>query len=304
MQANKAMSGESMTWRASLSNKVIIITGAGKGLGRAYAKYLANFGAVIIVNNRWRDRGQPSSADQVVDEINASGGRALASLHPVEETSSGEEMVSMALKKFGRLDGVIANAGVPEAKSFGRMSLSEFRSVFDVNFMGTLYVVHAAWKTMMAQKYGRVIVSTSSAGLHGNRGMSAYSSSKAALIGLTRALALEGGAANVKINAIAPYAATSMTEAYIDAQLAKSMTPEAVAPVIGWLISEACDVTGQIYIAGAAHLRRAWMAEGPIVSLKDDVSEALRKSGDAEPYETFDNANAAFQAFITRSPTV
>jgi NAD(P)-dependent dehydrogenase (short-subunit alcohol dehydrogenase family) len=288
-----------MSWRTSLSDKVIIITGAGKGLGRAYAKYLANFGAVIIVNNRWRDRVQPSSADDVVAEIIAAGGRALASHHDVAGASSGDEMVHLALEKFGRIDGVIANAGVPEAKSFGRMSLAEFRSVFDVNFMGTLHIVHAAWKVMLAQKYGRVIVSTSSAGLHGNRGMPAYSSSKAALIGLTRALALEGEAANVKINAIAPYAATSMTEAYIDAQLAKSMTPEAVAPVIGWLVSEACDVTGQIYIVGAGRFRRAWMAEGPLVSLQDDVSGALRKPGIAEPSEAFDHANAAFQAFIT-----
>ena len=117
-------------------------------------------------------------------------------------------------------------------------------------------------------------------------------------MGLTRALALEGQGTNVKINAIAPYSATGMTETYIDAQLAKKLTPEAVAPVVAWLISEACDVTGQIYIAGAGRIRRAWVTEGPMVNLHDDIPGVLRKPGGAE---AFDHASAAFQAFITES---
>lgn len=291
-----------MSWRAGLNDKVFIITGAGKGLGRAYATYLARQGAAVIINNRWRDRTQPSSAETVAAEINAAGGRAAASYQSVEDPSSGEEMVRMTLEKFGRLDGVIANAGVPEAKSFGRMSLGEFHNVFDVNFLGTLHVVHAAWKILIAQKYGRVVVSTSAAGLHGNRGMAAYSASKAALIGLVRALAIEGESANVKVNAVAPYAATAMTEAYIDATLAARMTPDSVAPLVSWLACEACDVTGHTYIAGAERLRRARAVEGPLIRLADDVPSAVRQADILEPSEGFDHANAAFQAFLAQTP--
>lgn len=292
-----------MSWQAGLSNKVIIITGAGKGLGRAYATYLARYGAALVINNRWRDRTQPSSAETIAAEVNAAGGRAAASHHSVEDPSSGEEMVRLALEKFGRLDGVIANAGVPEAISFGRASLENFRSVFDVNFLGTLHIVHAAWKILLAQKYGRVVVSTSAAGLHGNRGMAAYSASKAALIGLVRALALEGDSANVRINAIAPYAATAMTEAYVDATLVKRMTVDAVAPIVSWLVSEVCDVTGRTYVAGAGRLRSGQIVEGPLVRLGEDVPGAVQQAGIAGPSESFDHANAAFQAFLADTPS-
>ncbi|MBL8644492.1 MAG: SDR family NAD(P)-dependent oxidoreductase [Rhodospirillaceae bacterium] len=291
-----------MSWQSGLKDNVIIITGAGKGLGRAYALDLAAHGVAVVVNNRWRDPSQPSSAQSVVDEIKARGGKAVASHHAVEEPASGEDMVKLALDTFGRLDAVIANAGVPEAQSFGRMSLADFRGVFDVNFFGTLHLVHAAWTVFLSQKRGRVVVSTSAAGLHGNKGMAAYSSSKAALIGLMRALSVEGEGAGLRVNAIAPYAATAMTEAYITPELAAKMQPAAVAPVVSWLASPACDVSGHTFVAGAGRLRRGHTVEGPLVALGSDIPGAVRQAMQATEHQQFAHANAAFQGFLTQKP--
>ncbi len=297
-----------MSWQSSLKDKVIIITGAGKGLGRSYALDLAKHGARIVVNNRWKDSSQPSSAQSVVDDIKKSGGQAVASHHAVELPNSGEEMVALALKEFGQLDGVIANAGVPEAQSFGRMSIDEFRGVFDVNFFGTLHIIHAAWKHFLSQKGGRALVSTSAAGLHGNKGMAAYSSSKAALIGLMRALSLEGESAGVRINAIAPYAATAMTEAYIQADLAARMQPHEVAPLASWMVSPACDITGQTLVVGAGRVRRGHTVEGPLVNLADNipaaVQHALQPIGQPSDRHEFAHANAAFAGFLSQKPAV
>lgn len=293
--------GRAMSWQTTLKDKVVIVTGAGKGLGRAYALDLAKAGATVIVNNRWKDQTQPASADAVVAEIVAGGGKALASHHPAEDSNSGEDMVKLALEEFGRLDAVIANAGVPEAATFGRISVADFRSVFDINFFGTLYIVHAAWKVFMGQKRGRVVVSTSAAGLHGNRGMAAYSSSKAALIGLMRALSVEGENAGVRINAIAPYAATAMTESYLDEATIKRMRPEAVAPVVSWLASDACDVSGRTFVAGAGRLRRGYTVEGPVVQLGDDIPTVISRALQPGAPVEFAQANAAFSAFMTTS---
>lgn len=291
-----------MDWQSGLSGKVFIVTGAGKGLGRAYALHLGACGAAVVVNNRWRDKAEASSAATVAEAIIAAGGRAVASHHAVEDPASGEDMVALALKHFGQLDGVVANAGVPEAATFGRMSLADFRGVFDVNFFGTLHVVHAAWKVLMAQKYGRVVVSTSAAGLHGNRGMAAYSSSKAALIGLMRALSVEGENSNVRVNAIAPYAATAMTEAHLEAALVQKMRPDAVAPVVAWLSSPACDVTGRTFLAGAGRIRRGHAVEGPLVRLSDDVPASIHQADTLVNAQDFAHANAAFQGFLGQTP--
>jgi NAD(P)-dependent dehydrogenase (short-subunit alcohol dehydrogenase family) len=293
-----------MSWQAGLKDKVIIVTGAGKGLGRAYALELAKHGARVVVNNRWKDPAQPSSAQSVVNEIKKNGGQAVASHHAVEHPASGEEMVALALKEFGQLDGVLANAGVPEAQSFGRMSIDEFRGVFDVNFFGTLHLVHAAWKVFLSQKSGRAVVSTSAAGLHGNKGMAAYSSSKAALIGLMRALSLEGESAGVRINAIAPYAATAMTEAYIQADLATRMQPDAVAPLVAWMMSPSCDITGQTLVAGAGRVRRGRTVEGPLVNLADNIPAAVQHAVQPTEQHDFAHANAAFAGFLSQKPAL
>ena len=290
-----------MAPQSGLSDREIIVTGAGKGLGRAYALHLAASGAAVVVNNRWSDRKQPSSADAVAAEIRAAGGQAVTSYAPAEDPASGEDMVRLAIDAFGRLDGVIANAGVPEAELFGKQALSEFHGVFDINFLGTLHVLHAAWKVMVAQKYGRVVVSTSSAGLHGNRGMPAYSASKAALIGLMRALALEGERADLKVNAIAPYAATPMTDKYITPEMTKRLPPEAVAPLASWLISDACNLSGRTFVVGAGSVRCAWVVEGDTHTLGADAGAAAQAAAAGTPARAFANANDAFKDFLSQA---
>lgn len=287
-----------------LEGRVIIVTGAGKGLGRAYARHLGARGAKVLVNNRWTDRSAPSSAEGVAAEIRDAGGEALACHDAVEDRASGEAMVARAISAWGRVDGVVANAGVPEAQSFLKQSLDDFHAVFDINFLGTLHLVHAAWPVMAAARHGRVIVSTSGAGLHANHGMAAYSASKAALIGLMRALALEGAARGITVNAIAPYAATPMTAAYIkDPALAARMTPEAVAPVVSWLASDACDVTGRVVVAGAGRVRGATAVEGRLIALGSDVGAAIHAADPLDGPRPFDHANEAFAAFVGDTPT-
>jgi NAD(P)-dependent dehydrogenase (short-subunit alcohol dehydrogenase family) len=279
----------------SLANQVVIITGAGKGLGRAYALYLAGHGARIIVNNRWVDRAMPSSAQSLVDEIRAKGGDAIACFDAAEDPASGAAMVDLAIQTYGRLDGVIANAGVPEARSFKKHSLDSFRAIFDINFFGTLYLVHAAWAVMNQQNYGRIVVSTSGAGLHANAGMAAYSSSKAALIGLIKSLALEGAKNNIRANAIAPYAATPMTADYMPSpEFAARFPPQAIAPMVGWLVSPACSISGQVVVAGAGKIRFAFTEEGAAIPLADNVAQSVDRAQTSGARFSFCDANAAF----------
>lgn len=284
---------------ADLQDRVVIVTGAGKGLGRAYALDLATRGACVVVNNRWIDRTQPSSAQAVVTEIRARGGRAVASLDPAEAPGTGEALVAQAQAEFGRLDAVVSNAGVPETRRLHRQTREGFRRIFEINFFGALDLVQAAWPALTASGSGRIVVSASSAGLHGGDGMAAYASSKAALIGLVRGLAVEGAPRGLKINAIAPYAVTAMTEQHLAPGLAERMAPSDVAPLVSWLVSEACDVTGQTLVSGGGRVRAAFAVEGPPVSFESGaIDAAVHAALGAEPRETYGDAHEAFAAFM------
>ncbi len=284
-----------------MTGRVVIVTGAGKGLGRAYALELARRGMRVVVNNRHKKPEEPSSADQVVAEIRASGGIAIAAYDCAEDVQSGANLVARALDEFGRLDAVIANAGVPEAKSFRTHDLESFREIFDINFFGTLYLLHAAWPHLLKSDTGRAVVSTSGAGLYANAGMSAYSSSKAALIGLMKALALEGARAGVKVNAIAPYAATPMTADYItDPDLIARLTPERIAPLVAWMVGTTCDVTGQILVSAGGRLRQAVTIEGAVVSIDGNIADAVHGTDPLAAPHLFANANEAFADILSR----
>jgi NAD(P)-dependent dehydrogenase (short-subunit alcohol dehydrogenase family) len=245
------------------ARRVAIVTGAGTGLGRAYALRLAADGLRVVVNNRRREvdeRGR-GSADRVVEEILASGGEAVANHEDVCADGAGERMVAQALDAWGRLDVLVNNAGVDQHAAFHRIDLATFRSIFDVNFLGTLQVTHAAWAQMRRAGHGRVLVSTSSAGLYGLHGLSAYAASKAALIGLARTLAAEGADRDLFCNAIAPYAATRMTAAHVDEAMRKRMPPELVAPLVSALVSEHSRINGQVIVVGQGWARRAATVE-------------------------------------------
>ena len=240
---------------APFEGKVIAITGAGKGLGRAYAHHFATLGASVVVNNR-RHEGEPdSSADRVVAEIRDDGGSAVAEYSPVENPVAGDSLLGVALDTFGRLDCLIANAGVSEGAAFGKQTLAEFREVLEINLMGTVNVVHPVFRHLCKQGGGSIVVSTSSAGLYGDFGLPAYSTSKAAIIGLMRSLGIEGARKSVCVNAIAPYAVTQMTAAHLPDKIATRLAPERVAPVVAWLASGA--VNGEILIAGGGQVARA-----------------------------------------------
>lgn len=245
------------------TRRVAIVTGAGTGLGRAYALRLAADGLRVVVNNRRRevDAQGRGSADRVVAEILASGGEAVANHEDVCTEGAGERMVAQAVDTWGRLDVLVNNAGVDQHAAFHRIDLPAFRAIFDVNFLGTLQVTHAAWTQMRRAGHGRVLVSTSSAGLHGLHGLSAYAASKAALIGLARTLAAEGADRDLFCNAIAPYAATRMTAAHVDEALRARMAPELVAPLVSSLVSEHSRVNGQVIVVGQGWARRAATVE-------------------------------------------
>jgi NAD(P)-dependent dehydrogenase (short-subunit alcohol dehydrogenase family) len=283
----------------SLRDRVVIVTGAGKGLGRAYALDLAARGASVVVNNRWADRSAPSSAEAVAAEIRAQGGRAVANFDPAEAPETGEALVAQALAEFGRLDAVISNAGVPETTRLHRQTHEGFRRVFDINFFGAYHLVQAAWAPLSAAPAGRIVVSASSAGLHGGDGMAAYASSKAALIGLVRGLAVEGRPRNLMINAIAPYAVTAMTEPFLAPGQAERMDPAAVAPLVAWLVSEHCDVSGQTLVSGGGRLRAAIAVEGPPVAFAEGrVGGAVHAAIGGQPREAYADAHEAFAAFM------
>jgi NAD(P)-dependent dehydrogenase (short-subunit alcohol dehydrogenase family) len=264
-------------------NKVVAITGAGKGLGRAYALCLAKLGARIIVNNRRHASEAESSADRVVNEIRQFGGEAVAEYSSVEDPQAGQGLLSASLDAFGRLDAVVANAGVSEGCSFHKQEMAEFRQVFEINLMGTANVLQPAFRHMYEQGYGAIVVSSSVAGLYGEHGLPAYSSSKAALLGLMYSLSKEGAPHGVRVNAIAPFASTQMTEKDLPPALSRKMQADQVAPVVAWLISEQCKLNGETIITGGGRMSRARNLETAACALKpgaDYRPEAIQATWD------------------------
>ena len=289
---------EDMLAGDELSGRVAIVTGAGKGIGRACAIALATRGAAVVVNNR-RHSGESdaeTSAQRVVDAIVAAGGRAVANFEAVDAEGAGRRMVDQALAAFGRLDILLANAALSQVSTFKKQTLDEFMAIFNVGFRGTLDLVHAAWPHLRSQKYGRVIVTTSSAGRYGNHGLGAYAASKGAIEMLMRSLAAEGLSSNIRVNAISPYATTQMTQSYLPPDVAASVTPEAVTPMVVWLASEGCRANGEVIVAAGGRYRRAYSVETSSVA-GDDMNRVfdalLQQPGQAHP-----NANYAFDTLV------
>lgn len=285
---------------SGLQDRVIVVTGAGRGLGRAYALDLAARGACVVVNTRPRAAEAPGSAEAVVAEIEASGGRAVAAALAVEEADSGERLLATALDAFGRIDGLLNNAGAPEASTLHKQTLDEFRENFEINFFGSLTPTLPIYRHMRENGGGRILVSTSTAGLHGVHGMAAYSASKAGLIGLMRVIALEGAGRNVAANAIAPFAATGMTGEYLDPALAARMEPKWVAPVASWLMSADCPLTGQTVTAGAGGVRLAARVEGEAQWFDegfgpDDLNARVDRLKAADGWRDYPEGMAAFE---------
>lgn len=285
---------------ATLAGRVVIVTGAGKGLGRAYALDLAAAGAAVVVNNRRHpgEADEETSAVRTVRAIEASGGRAIANFDDVTDAEAGDRMVAAALETFGRLDAVVANAGVSIAAPFHRTDMKAFRSVFDPGFFGTLGVAMAAWPHLRAQKHGRLVLTASTAGYFGVHGLAAYSASKGAVLGLMRALAIEGASAGVRVNAILPYAYSQMTAAHMDQAMQQALSPEHVAPLVTWLCSETCNVDAEVLVAGGGRIARAAAGETAALQLDpSDIAASVAALG-CRPTQEFQNATDAFLDFI------
>ena len=288
-----------------LRGRTAIVTGAGKGLGRAYALHLAQRGAKVLVNNR-RHAGEAdadTSAQQTVDAIRANGGMAAANWCDVTDPDSGTVMVEQARSSFGRIDIVVANAGIDRASTFAKQSLADFRAIFDTGFFGNLHLVHAAWPHLIEQEYGRVVLTASSAGLYGNRGQGAYGAAKAAVIGLMRTLAIEGRRHGVAVNAIAPYGYSQMTAPYMTDAMAQTFDPQRVAPLVGWLASAACDVSGQTLVCGAGLLCRADAGETDVVALPGANFSSAMQALHALPVHGHASASDSFSQFLRQCPT-
>lgn len=249
-------------------NRVAIVTGAGHGLGRSYALTLAARGAKVVVNDLGGavdgSGGSQTPADAVVDEIRAAGGEAIASYDSVAERDSAANIVQNALDTFGSVDIVINNAGIVRDKTFHKMTLDDYEFVVKVHLLGSVYVTHAAFPIMRTQNYGRILMVSSNSGLYGNFGQTNYSAAKMGVIGFMNTLKLEGLRNNVLINALAPLAATRIAEpsGIFDEYDPELVTPDAVAAMAAYLVSEACTDTGSIIAATAGYYSKIQLVEG------------------------------------------
>ncbi len=240
-------------------DRVAIVTGAGGGLGREHALLLAARGAAIVVNDLGGDiAGEGASAtaaDEVVAEIRAAGGVAVAEHSSVAEPAGGEAIVAKALDSFGRLDIVINNAGILRDKSFANLTPDLVGPVLDVHLAGAFHVTRPAFAHMKERGYGRILVTTSGSGLMGNFGQANYGAAKMGLIGLMNVLKVEGAKYNVKVNAVAPIALTRMTEGLFGGMV-DAFAPRLVSPAVAYLVSEACELSGEIWSVGGGSVSR------------------------------------------------
>jgi len=255
--------------------KVAIVTGAGGGLGRAHALLLASRGAKVVVNDlggSFTGEGASTTmADKVVNEIKAAGGTAVTNYDSVTD---GAKIVKAAIDAFGRIDIVINNAGILRDVSFHKMSEDDWNKVIQVHLIGSYSVTKAAWNYLRDQQFGRVVMTTSAAGLYGNFGQVNYAAAKMGILGMAQALAAEGEKRNVKVNVIAPIAGSRMTETVLPKEVCDKLKPEYVSPLVAYLCSEECQVNGATFEVGAGIISRVrWLrAPGVALPLKEGVT--------------------------------
>jgi NAD(P)-dependent dehydrogenase (short-subunit alcohol dehydrogenase family) len=238
-----------------LQDRVALVTGAGGGLGRTHALELARHGARVIVNDL-QARRDGTSAEAVVDEIRALGGQALLHVGDVTRMADMEAMAALAVQAWGRIDILVNNAGVLRDRSFAKLSLEDFRWVLEVHVMGAVHATKAVWARMQEQQYGRIVMTTSSSGLYGNFGQSNYGAAKMALVGLMQTLALEGERKNIRVNCLAPSAATAMTDGILPPDALARLTPERVSTGLLALVHEDAP-SRSILLAGAGSFENA-----------------------------------------------
>ena len=289
--------------------KVAIVTGAGGGLGRQHALELARRGAKVVVNDLGGSvdgsGGSSAAADAVVAEIKAAGGEAISNGSSVTDDAGVALMIKQAMDTWGRIDILIANAGILRDKSFSKMELADFELVVNVHLMGTVKPVKAVWEIMREQNYGRIVVTTSSSGMYGNFGQSNYGAAKLGIIGFMNTIKLEGQKNNIHINAISPVAATRMTENLMPAPVLEKLKPEYVTPGVVYLASEEAP-TGAILTAGAGAfaLSRIYETEGVYLGegglSVEEVRDNWSKISDPEGQQAYVNGGEQSGKFFRK----
>ncbi|MEQ6204966.1 SDR family NAD(P)-dependent oxidoreductase [Sulfitobacter sp. HNIBRBA2951] len=264
----------------SFKDRVAIVTGAGIGLGRSHALGLAARGAKVVVNDLGVSRDGTGASSEaalsVVEEIKAMGGEAIAHGADVSDEAAVQDMVAQAIDAWGRVDIAVNNAGILMDKTFAKMEMSAFRKVVDVHLIGSANVAHACWPHMRAQKYGRVVLTSSASGLYGNFGQSNYGAAKAAMLGLMNVLHMEGARDNIRVNTLAPTAATRMTADLLPPEAQEMLAPETITPGLLYLVSE--DAPSQVILgagAGSYAETRVYETQGITLMGDDNTPEAV-----------------------------
>ncbi|GAA0608476.1 SDR family oxidoreductase [Sporichthya brevicatena] len=258
---------------AGVQDRVIVITGAGNGLGREYALALAAAGAKVVVNDLGGSRdgtgAGSAAADAVVADITGAGGTAVANYDSVATAAGGAAIVQTALDAFGRVDGVIANAGILRDRAFHKMTAEDWDAVLQVHLYGAFHTIHAAWPHLREQQHGRIVVATSTSGIFGNFGQANYGAAKGGMIGLINTLAIEGRKANILANAVAPMAATRMTEDVAPPEVLAALDPKHVAPVVGHLCTDELTESGSVFVVGGGRVYRVAQFQSKGVTFSD-----------------------------------
>jgi NAD(P)-dependent dehydrogenase (short-subunit alcohol dehydrogenase family) len=277
--------------------RVAIVTGAGGGLGRAHALLLAARGAQVVVNDLGGgidgEGTSPGPAEQVVAEIEAAGGVAVANTDSVATPEGGQAIVDTALAAFDRVDIVVNNAGIVRDRAFHNVSPADVDPVLDVHLRGGFWVTAPAWRVMRQQGYGRVVFTSSASGILGNFGQASYGAAKMGLIGLTNVLAIEGVRYGINVNAIAPMARTRITQELLGDLDQANMDPALVSPVVAWLAHEDCPVTGEIYTVAAGRVGRFFVGVTPgffkpdltVEDVRDHLDEIRDETGYLVPFD-------------------
>ena len=289
--------------------KVAIVTGAGGGLGRQHALELARRGAKVVVNDLGGSvdgsGGSSEAAQKVVEEIKSAGGEAIANGASVTDDAGVQHLVEQTMGEWGRVDILVANAGILRDKSFAKMEIADFEAVMNVHVMGTVKPTKALWEIMRQQNYGRIVVTTSSTGLYGNFGQTNYGAAKLALIGFMNSLKLEGQKNNIHVNAISPVAATRMTENLMPPEVLEKLKPEYVTPGVVYLCSEEAP-TGAILTAGAGAfaLSRIYETEGVYLGegglSVEEVRDSWAKITDAAGQQAYLNGGEQSGKFFRK----
>lgn len=292
--------------------RVAIVTGAGAGLGRAYALELAKRGAKVVVNDFGGARdgagtGSSSPADRVVAEIRAAGGEAVANYDNVATPEGGENIVKAAVAFFGKVDILINNAGILRDKSFLKMDPENWNAVLAVHLNGAYNVTRPAFAVMREKGYGRIVMTTSAAGLYGNFGQTNYSAAKMGLVGFMNTLKLEGAKYNIRVNTIAPVAASRLTEDVMPPDMFERMQPDFVAGIVLYLCSENCAESGDIFNAGSGFYSRAAivtgagevLSDGKSIPTPEEIRDHWEKINSLDGAKEIGDANNAIISFMT-----